>query len=213
MNQAELDALTTNISNEARVLYVLGLRPGADKVSGVSAPLNYRNLLSLLNGKATLFTLGRQINQLLEELAETGLIICQQESIAERSLNGETLLLPLLMSPSQGYQQLHLNWQPMTTDWMPDESLFTELATLVGLLDKNYQQQDIGEFVAYWLSRPEVNLTLFQWTQKFVLHLKNRRQAYGQKQQVGHQVVTSTAGITVDDNARKLVEKYHAKPK
>ncbi|ALT00154.1 DnaT-like ssDNA-binding domain-containing protein [Lacimicrobium alkaliphilum] len=213
MNQAELDALISPISNESRVLYMLGLRPGADKTTGVSAPLNYRNLLALLNSKATTFALGRQINQLLKELADAGLIICQQESISDRSLNGESLLLPLLVPSSQGYQQLHLQWQAMTADWMPDEALFSELATLVGLLDKNYQQQDVGEFVAYWLSRPEINLTLFQWTQKFVLHLKNRRQAYGQKQQVGHQVVTSTAGITADDNARKLVEKYHAKPK
>lgn len=213
MNQAELEALTTAVSNEARVLYMLGLRPGADKVSGVSAALNYRNLLALLNAKTKTFTLGRQINQLLKELADAGLIICQQEAISDRSLNGETLLLPLLMQPSQGYQQLHLHWQAMTADWVPDKGLFTELASLIGLLDKSYQQQDVGEFIAYWLSRPEVNLTLFQWTQKFVLHLKKRRQAYGQKQQVGHQLVSTTAGITADDNARKLVEKYHAKPK
>lgn len=172
MNQNELDALTTQISNEARVLYLLGLRPAANKTTGISAPLNYRNLLTLLNGKSATFTRGRQINQLLKELTDAGLIICQQEAISDRSLNGETLLLPLLMSPSQGYQQLHLHWQAMTTDWTPDEKLFSELATLVGLLDKSYQQQDIGEFVAYWLSRPEVNLTLFQWTQNLFFILK-----------------------------------------
>ncbi|GGD71771.1 DnaT-like ssDNA-binding domain-containing protein [Lacimicrobium alkaliphilum] len=213
MNQTEVDALKSPVSNEARVLYILGLRPDSDKTTGVSAPLNYRALLTLLNSKTTAFTRGRQINELLAELAEAGLIMYQQESLSERSLNGETLLLPLLRSDSQDYQQLHLHWKAMTADWMPDEGLFKQLATLVGLLDKSYQQQDVGEFAAYWLGRPEVNLTLFQWTQKFVLHLKNRRQAYGHKQQVGHQIVPTTAGITVDDNARKLVEKYHAKPK
>lgn len=213
MNQTEVDALKSPVSNEARVLYMLGLRPDADKTTGISAPLNYRNLLALLNSKTATFSRGRQINQLLAELAGVGLIMYQQESISERSLNGETLFLPLLRSDSQDYQQLHLHWQAMTADWMPDEGLFKQLATLIGLLDKSYQQQDVGEFVVYWLSRPEVNLTLFQWTQKFVLHLKNRRQTYAQKQKIGHQVVPTTAGITVDENARKLVEKYHAKPK
>ncbi|WP_088329293.1 DnaT-like ssDNA-binding domain-containing protein [Lacimicrobium sp. SS2-24] len=213
MSPAEREALTSAISNEARVLYLLGLKPEADHSTGVTRPLQYRTLLNLLNSTQKTFTLGRQINQLLQELVEAGLVVCEQESISERSLNGQCLLLPYLVKETPSYQQLHLQWQTMSADWKPHQELFNELASLVGLLDKSYSEEDIGEFIAYWLTRPETNLTLFQWTQKFVLQLKNRRQAAPNKHRVGHQVVPAIAGITADDNARKLVEKYHAKPK
>ncbi|GAA0359190.1 DnaT-like ssDNA-binding domain-containing protein [Bowmanella denitrificans] len=213
MNQSELIALQTTLSNEARVLYCLGLRPEVDKTSGLTQPLNYRKLLALLNSKQTLFNLGRHINQLLKELADAGLVDCQEQCISSRSLNGQQLLLPLVATSVSQYQSLHLQWQSMSMDWRPDDKLFDELSQLVGLLDNQYTDEDLGEFIAYWLTRPEINLTGFQWTQKFVLHLKKSRLAPGQKQKVGHQLVAVTAGLSADENAKKLVEKYSAKSK
>ncbi|GAB3025930.1 DnaT-like ssDNA-binding domain-containing protein [Bowmanella dokdonensis] len=214
MNQSELIALQGPISNEARVIYTLVLRPGADPATGMTQPLSYRQMLDLLNSKQSLFSLGRQINQLLKELADHGLLDCREEPISNKSLNGKSLLLPLLAKTNQEFDQLHLTWQPMQMKWQPHQALFEELARLVGLLDNQYNQDEVGDFIAYWLSRPEMNLTLFQWTQKFVLHLKRKRLGLGtMSRQVGHQLIPNTPGLTIDDNAKKLVEKYSAKHK
>ncbi|MDF2179721.1 DnaT-like ssDNA-binding domain-containing protein [Aliiglaciecola sp. CAU 1673] len=214
MTQGEIDTLSGNISNPARVLYCLGLRPNADTQTGQTKPLSYKQLLSLLNAKEPLFERGRQINQLLDELEKAGLVAYPADVKSGHSLNGCVLSLPLVCDTGQSYDNLHMGWQPMTLSWSPDPSLFTQLAQLIGLADHLFDEQDRGEFVAYWLSRPEVTQTPFQWTQKFALHLKKRRLDYGQKptKRVGNQLVSSTAGISTDENARKLVEKYREKP-
>ena len=49
MNKTEQTALTQEISNEARVLYLLGLRPLADNQTGLTSNLNYKQLIGLLN--------------------------------------------------------------------------------------------------------------------------------------------------------------------
>jgi DNA replication protein DnaT len=73
-----------------------------------------------------------------------------------------------------------------------------------------YSEQELGEFISYWLSRPESHFSQFQWTQKFVFNLKHKRLAHGVKKvhKVGQQLVQVKAGIVADENAKKLVEKY-----
>ncbi|MBN7821822.1 flavodoxin [Bowmanella sp. Y26] len=213
MNQSELIALNGALSNEARVLYCLGLRPDADNTTGLTKPLNYRKLLALLNSKQPLLSLGRHINQLLRELADAGLVDSRDECISSRSLNGQQLLLPLVVASQTQYQTLHLHWQCMSVDWRPNQRLFDELSQLVGLLDNQYSDEDVGEFIAYWLSRPEISLTQFQWTQRFVLQLKKSRLTPGSRHKIGQQFVSATPGVAADENAKKLVEKYSAKPK
>ena len=215
LNQAELNALNQVLSNEARVLYCLALRPTANNQSGISDTLNYKSLKALLNGKKDIISLGRQINALIKELVDVGLVSYQPDQQEHLSLNGQRLVLPLVATTDNNFQHLHLKWSHMQTQWQPDQQLFNELATLVGIIEKDYSEHDVGEFVAYWLTRPESNFTLFQWTQKFVQHIKKKRLAYGHKPQerVGNQLVTKKAGIEVDDNAKKLVEKYSAKHK
>ena len=67
LTQAELAVLQSPLSNDCRVLYLLGLRPTANTASTATAPIDYKFLLSLLNGeqKDLPYQRGRQINSLL----------------------------------------------------------------------------------------------------------------------------------------------------
>ena len=67
-NKAEQTALLQPLSNDARILYILGIKPTADQSSGATTTLNYKSLLSILNTKEDKYTLGRQVNSLIKEL-------------------------------------------------------------------------------------------------------------------------------------------------
>lgn len=213
MNPAELDALKSSISNEARVLYCLGLRPIAHSQTGLTDPIHYKSLLALLNSKQEIISLGRQINRLLSELVSAGLVSATKEIENNLSCNGKSLVLPLVAIDISDYSNLHTQWTKMQLDWQPNTILYQDLAKLVGIIDKAYTENELGDFVAYWLGRPEAHHTIFQWTQKFVFFIKKQRLAlgYSDKKRVGHQLVEKKAGITTDSNTKKLVEKYHAK--
>lgn len=214
MNPTELTALSQALSNDARALYCIGLRPEADKTTGQTPPLNYKQLLAMLNAKETRFTLGRHINALLKELVDAGLVAVDDDQPLNKSFNGKQISLPLLAIRKDDYASLHLTWQNMNTDWQPHDALFNDLAHLVGIIDKEYTQAELGDFIAYWMGRPQMQFSQFQWTQKFVFHLKNKRLAKGLSniQKIGSQAVTPKAGVEADENARKLVEKYSKKP-
>lgn len=101
-------------------------------------------------------------------------------------------------------------YRPMSLDWVPDNESFVQMAQIVGLIDKEYTTEDVGEFVLYWMGRTHVHCTPYQWHHKFLMNMKRKRTARGHvnKQVVGHQLVTPKAEIVVDDNARELVKKY-----
>ena len=213
INEAEQQTLLQALSNDARTLYLLGIKPTCHKTTAKSEPLNYKNLLKLLNGKEQNFTLGRQINSLIKELLNVGLVSFEQEVELNHSFNGKTLVLPLTLIKTDDYSRLHLQWQPMSINWQPDNGLVEDLAKLMGIIDYQYSELELGDFIAYWLGRPEANFSLFQWTQKFVFNLKHKRLAHGTPtvHKVGQQLVHAKAGIVADDNAKKLVEKYSKK--
>ena len=98
----------------------------------------------------------------------------------------------------------------MHLDWLPDQKLISDLAKLVGIIDYEYTSNELGDFIAYWLGRPELQFSEYQWTQKFVFNLKKMRLALGFKnvQKVGQQIVQTKAGIVADENAKNLVAKY-----
>lgn len=216
--QAEFHALCAPLSNSARVLYTLGLRPTANLVTAASEPLNYKFILKLLNGAEQnegSYTRGRQINTLLQQLEQAGLVALPQALDFEHSLNGKALLLPLSTQAQDDFAHLHRQHQPMKANWQPDEALFRQMANLLGLIDKEFDKNDVGEFIAYWLGRPAAVFSHFQWTQKFTYAMRQKRLASGSapKQQVGSQQVPVAAGLEADDNARKLVAKYSSHKK
>jgi hypothetical protein len=213
MNKAEYNALNTTLSNEARVLYCLYLRPQANRETGASDYLNYKSIMALLNTGSVNIKLGRQINAMLKELLKAELILLPNDTDISKSLNGKQVILPLLIVKDDKYALLHKEQVSMFASWQPDTNLVEELAQMVGLIDKSISSEDIGDFVAYWLGRPDIYFTPFQWTQKFVSHLKQRRIAKysGPVKKVGSQLTQAASGIEADDNARKLVEKYATK--
>ncbi len=216
--QAEYHALCAPLSNAARVLYSLGLRPTANLVTTASEPLNYKFILKLLNGDEpdpASYTRGRQINALLRQLEQAGLVALPQALSFEQSLNGKALLLPLCAQAQDDFAHLHRQHQPMKADWQPDKALFQQMSNLLGLIDKEFDDNDVGEFIAYWLGRPAAVFSHFQWTQKFTYAMRQKRLASGTplKQQVGSQQVPVAPGLEADDNARKLVAKYSSQKK
>ncbi|MBL4630229.1 MAG: flavodoxin [Paraglaciecola sp.] len=210
LNKAERTALLQSLSNDARILYILGIKPSVDQSSGTTSPLNYKSLLSIINAKEEKFTLGRQVNSLIKELLSVGLVNFRDEVELNHSFNGKTLVLPLTTMKVDEYSKLHLNWHTMHIDWQPDQKLIADLAKLVGIIDYDYTTNELGDFIAYWLGRPESQFSEYQWSQKFVFNLKKIRLAHGFKnvQKVGQQIVATKAGLFADENAKNLVAKY-----
>jgi DNA replication protein DnaT len=211
LNKAEQTALLQPLSNDARILYILGIKFTAEQSSGATATLNYKSLLSILNAKEEKYTLGRQVNSLIKELLSVGLVNFQDEIELNHSFNGKTLILPLITMKADEYSKLHLNWHTMSIDWLPNKKLITDLAKLLGIIDYDYTTSELGDFIAYWLGRPESQFSEYQWTQKFVFNLKKMRLAHGFKnvEKVGQQIVQTKAGIHADENAKNLVAKYN----
>ncbi len=213
MNQAELHALQQPISHYARVLYCVYLRPHANSLSAASEPIKNKAIGLLLGDEYKSFTQGRQINSVLQELIDVGLVNINAKTDLSRSIQDQRVALPLMVLKDDAYHVLHGAVSAMQPDWLPDETLYQELSSLVGLIDKSYTLEDVGEFVAYWLGRPQNRFTLFQWTQKFVLQRKQFAQRSSRQQTaqtlIGSQQVKVTAGIVADDKTRALVEKYN----
>jgi len=212
LTQAELAVLQSPLPNDCRILYLLGLRPGANTATTASATIDYKSLLAILNGdqKDTPYQRGRQVNSLLKQLELVGLVLFPQHINLDHSINGKTLLLPLITNAQSNFDALHKSHFSISASWKPNKDLFLEMASLLGIIDTEYDENEIGEFIAYWLGRPTTVLSEFQWTQKFAHNIKHKRVAagYSPVRKVGNQQVKVAAGIEADDNARKLVEKY-----
>ena len=215
MNSLELDALQLSMSNDARALYAVYLAPKASSSKG-SVLLSYKDIIQFLNSKEEVLTLGRQVNSLLKELDSVGLIRIDEEQSFKRSLNKQRVHLPLSISKEIGdiATDKHQAFVKMNVAWRPNAELFEQICQLVGVIDKGYSADELGEYIAYWLGYPEKQFTDYQWTQKFVLNIKQRRQRQPvnkEQTKIGHQWITPQAGLEIDDNVKQLVEKYSGK--
>ncbi|GAB56506.1 hypothetical protein GPUN_2391 [Glaciecola punicea ACAM 611] len=211
MNELEIETLQTPLSNLARVLYCLYLRP--QLVGNKTVILvNNQAVLALVNNKKTVISMGRQISALFKELHKAGLIEVDPSTDFSKSLHNNKIRLPLSALPqSLENPQFHSQHKSMRLDWRPVQSIFEDLCQLVGLIEKTYSADELGEYIAYWLGRIDTQCTEYQWTQKLVIHLKQRRQRLPlseQKTKAGHQYVTPSAGIVFDDNVKQLINQY-----
>lgn len=156
--------------------------------------------------------MGRQISALFKELHTVGLVLLDDDVDFSKSLHNHSLRLPLTELPQSIENPLfHNQHKSMRLDWRPIEAVFHDLCALVGLIETTYSADELGEFIAYWLGRIDSQHTEYQWTQKLVIHLKQRRQRFPlseQKTAAGHQYVTPSAGIVFDDNVAKLINQY-----
>ena len=215
MNSLELEALTTPLSNLARVLYCVYLRPQANG-EDTTVVINNKRILELMNNKKPVLSLGRQVSALIKELQSVGLVNTQSDTDFSKSLHNKTLTLPLIALPkSLEDPAMHSQYRSMKLDWRPNDSVFNDLCHLVGLLERTFSADELGEFIAYWLGRIDTQCTEYQWTQKLVIYLKQRRQRFPlsdqraqQKTKAGHQYVEPSAGIVFDDNVKKLISQY-----
>lgn len=211
MHKAEIDCLQQPLSNTARVIYTLGLRPGCDETTGLSQPLNYKFLLELVSTGGETISKGRDINRYLESLLNLGLVATSLD--INQSLSGKQILLPFARKNNANMTDWHSSKYPMHLDWQPTDAVFQEISQLVGLIEKEYDQFVQGEFVAYWMGRPESQFTQYQWTQKFVLHLRHARTLYeaDRKTSTGYQITNKQAEVTLNEKAKQLIEKYSGK--
>ncbi len=129
----------------------------------------------------------RQLTELFDELMEAGLLQVEAQPESEH-YHQCPFQLPLLTQklrsplPERPFQ-MHLQWRP-------DEEL-PALARLCGVIDASYSEEDLGEFIAYWLGRPEVFDSQHQWMLKFIRALKTRRYTRRKPMEVqGYQQVT-----------------------
>lgn len=215
MNQKEIDALSqTQVSNLARVLYCLGLRPHIDTVTGYTCALNYKLLATLLSDKHQTVELGRDINPLLQELFVSGLIDCKEDIDFSDSLSGKRFVLPLAIAKTDIEQDIHSHTFSIHQDWVPKTETFNDICQLVGLIKKDFEKSELGEFIAYWRGRPHNQFSEYQWHQKFVSHLKNNRKVlgYNATQSIGYQQIDKQPEVVLSESAKELIEKYHGKP-
>lgn len=205
LSEPELDALQENLSNEARVLYLLYLcrefSPTSQKVT-----IKNQRISALLNGaNNAVITRGRQITALLIELHAVGLIASEEPIDRNKTMNNQCVSLPLKkVTHSSDYFPIKIDWRPAKND-------IEQLSALVGLIDATYTDEELGEFIAYWITRDEIQMTSFQWTQKLVTFLKKRRlrtPKHHEDSKQGHQYATPTVSVHTDDKVKRFVEKY-----
>ncbi|MGK4474224.1 DnaT-like ssDNA-binding domain-containing protein [Aeromonas molluscorum] len=177
MTPAEYSALAhPRLSHPARSLYSLQLRrlimenqpprlsyPELGRSLAVVDPMDTSGFSYQVNA--------RQLTALFDELIEAGLLSIESPVESEH-YHQCSFTLPLLNQRSRSPLperpfQMHLHWRP-------DEEL-PALARLCGVIDASYSEEDLGEFIAYWLGRPEVFDSQHQWMLKFIRALKTRR--------------------------------------
>lgn len=210
MNPAESQCLTKSLHNFSRVLYLLYFRPTANRQTGLCAPLNYKAIQELLNAGGANISLGREINEYVLELIAEGLLEPQTTIDNSDSLSGVQFRLPLLVQAQTPNTALRFS---LDKDWQPNATTFNEIAQLVGVIQKEYTSTELGEFIAYWLGRPEQHYSDWQWTQKFVLHIRKARQikGYNPDSTIGYQQVQKQPEVVIDENTKKLIDRYHGK--
>lgn len=207
MTPAEYQALTSpRLSHPARSLYILFLRHMAR--GDHTQPLDYPQL-----GKALAITADGEyryrvtpvaLTALLEELQQAGLLQLTDKPQAAH-YHGARFQLPL--KGMSGLAPLPARQFAMHGDWRPDQQ-FDGLARLCGLLDSQFDETELGEFIAYWLGRPEVFENQHQWTLKFVRTLKNKRSI--KRPQInaeGYQQQPAKADAEPSKRARQMIEE------
>ena len=142
------------LSHPARTLYWLLLRPACLRQADFQ--VNYPELGRALAVEDPTMPGGfayqvnaRQLTELFDELIQAGLVALPPTWQAEH-YHLCPISLPLL--PSSSTLPLPQAAFAMHADWRPDGQ-FTNLARLCGLLDSQYTEDELGEFIAYWLGR------------------------------------------------------------
>lgn len=208
--QVELDLLTQPISNHAKLVYCLYLKPAVNN-DQAKVLINNKEVLKLVNQKTVEIRLGRNVTALLIELEEIGLIKLPDNTTEQTNLNNQQIHMNFVGEQSKTSSQHHINFLPMDVSWRPPRDLLNDIAKLIGLSSCDFNADELGEFIAYWMGRIDIQQTHYQWTQKFAMHLKQRRQKQttgASSTNINNQQNLYSSTIVFDENVAKLVEKY-----
>ncbi|MBO1518831.1 DnaT-like ssDNA-binding domain-containing protein [Oceanisphaera pacifica] len=174
MTPAEYQALTSpKLSHPARSLYQFYLQHQArgEYTQALDYPVLGKALAVQGEGEYRYRVTPATLTDLVDELLDIGLLNVV-ENPHPQHYHGAVFSLPL--KRLQGLAALPSRQFAMHPDWRPDEQ-FAGLARLCGLLDSHIDETELGEFIAYWLGRPEVFENQHQWMLKLVRKLKNQR--------------------------------------
>jgi hypothetical protein len=214
MTPAEYSALShPQLSHPARTLYLLQLR--RLMLEHQIARLNYPELgrsLAVVDPRApsgfAFQVNARQLTALLDELiaAELLHIKPQSDQADSEHYHQHSFELPLLTLSQR--TPLPEAPYPMHLQWRPDQAL-PALARLCGVIDASYSEEELGEFIAYWLGRAEVFQSQHQWMLKFIRTLKNRRYVRRQTTEInGYQQVTpAPVELGPSKRAQEMIEE------
>ncbi|MGL5947782.1 MAG: DnaT-like ssDNA-binding domain-containing protein [Aeromonas sp.] len=209
MTPAEYHALgVPYLSHPARTLYCLQLRRLWQEQQPLC--LDYPALGRALavsdrqQGGFSFQVNARQLTALLQELIAAELVVVTAAEAPSEHYHGCSFQLPLI--ERQARAPLPERPFAMHLHWRPDAQL-PALAKLCGVLEARFSEEDLGEFIAYWLGRPEVFESQHQWQLRFIRALKGRR--YVKKAPtavVGFQHVAAAPSPTgPSDRARQMI--------
>ncbi|WP_375055339.1 DnaT-like ssDNA-binding domain-containing protein [Zobellella sp. DQSA1] len=209
MTPAEYQALTSpRLSHPARSLYQFYLRHSArgDHTQALDYPSLGKALAVQGEGEFRYRVTPVELTALVDELLEAGLLSPQAKPNPQH-YHGAVFLLPL--KRLQGLAPLPSRQFAMHPEWRPDDQ-FDGLARLCGLLDSHFDDTELGEFIAYWLGRPEVFENQHQWMLKFVRKLKNQRSVRrvpAPQDSNGYQQIPAKVDSGPSKRAREMMEE------
>lgn len=210
MTPSEYQALSNpQLTHPARSLYTLHLR----RIASTTYPvlICYKTLIpALLTYDYTLTA--KQLTQLLEALQVCGLIQLAEPQVSEGHYHQAAFYLPLSEFASMNDKPLPIPHQAfaMHLNWCPSQQ-FSTLCRLCGHASSEFSSQDLGEFIAYWLGRPDVMHNQHHWMLKFIKHLKNK-QIHGvalcthPSQRYNDQMSSSSRSVTENKASPRALE-------
>ena len=207
MNPAEYTQLCSpRLSHAARSLYYLYLRRQADQNGNVlvSYPELGRAIAvedPLTPGGFCFQVTAAGLTALFNELIAVGLVAQQTAEPHTGHYHLSSMTLPLATATQAPSLPMAAGAYPMTLDWRPGKE-FDTLSKLCGLRSAIYDEDELGEFIAYWLGYPEKYATAHQWMLKFIRTLKARR--YNKN----HQIPVINQNIS-KQNPPDEIEKHH----
>ena len=164
LNQAEIQQLQSNqLSHMARSLYILYLQPLARKQEIIIDLAALSPILTSYSSIAPCYPDLRLIEGTLDELERHHLIARVQQG---HPWQNATVYLPLF---AQSLKQLPDRPFPLYLGWQPGPN-FRQVALNAGLLDFNYSDNELLEFVDYWINRGEQR-NQYGWERLFVRRL------------------------------------------
>lgn len=209
VKHTELKTLRRVPNMVSAFIYLWVFKPSVDRHTGV-VRVNYRNIaetVSELTG-STQKPRGRDINHLIQHLVNQGLV--HSEHDLDSDIDGQPITL-VYDQPNSLVDTL----KPCSVDWQPEPALFEQIARRAGVPVEQHSANARDNFINYWLSRPDVNLSEYAWTLKYVNFLKtHKQQKVGDHSSgsVGYQTgLRPKASINIDPATQALIRKYGEK--